>query len=66
MFAVIHRAQKIRAPQFGQLACIDLVTLVPNLQKCVLARIAHQHLIDVRPQQIVQPRGPSSFLQRDM
>jgi TolB-like protein len=61
VLSVIDRLQLVEVQQFGQLACIDAVTLVAFFQQRIAARIAHHHLRDARLQQVVQPGGPGSF-----
>jgi hypothetical protein len=41
--------------QFGQLASINAVALIPNFQQGIFPRIAHQYFCDVGLEQIVQP-----------
>ena len=60
---MIDRVELVQVQQVGQLASIDAVALVPGFEQRVLARITHQHLCDVRLEQIVQPRRAGSFFQ---
>jgi len=60
-FAVIDRVEPVQVQQFGQLACIDAVVLVPGFQQGVLARITDQHLREVGLEKIVQPSGAGFF-----
>jgi hypothetical protein len=50
--------------ELGQLAGIDAITLVPVLEQCVLAEVAHHQFVNLRVQQIVQPDGPTFLLRR--
>src|SRR6202795_5254262 len=61
MLSVIDRVELVQVQQFGQLARIDAVALVPNFQQSIFSRITHQHFGDVGFEQIVQPRRASSF-----
>jgi hypothetical protein len=61
---VIDRAELVHVQPVGQLACIDLVILVPL--SGILPRIAHHQFRYVRLQQVVQPGGPGPFFQSDM
>ena len=58
VLAVIDRVELVQVQQVGQLPHIYAVALVAGFQQRVLARIAHQHFVDMRPQQIIQPRSP--------
>src|SRR5713101_1147498 len=62
--AVIDRAELVHVQPVGQLACIDLVILVPL--PGVLPRIAHHEFRYVRLQQVIQPGGPGSFFKSDL
>ena len=63
MLSVIHRPDKIRAQQFGQLPGIDAVTLAALFQQRIPAGITQHEFRDVRLQQIVQTSQlPSSNL----
>ena len=66
VLAVIDRVELVQVQQFGQLACIDAITLVAIFQQGIPTRIAHHQFRDVRLQQVVQPGGPSSFFKRDV
>jgi hypothetical protein len=66
VLAVVDRLEIVEAQQFGQLACIDLVTLAAFFQQSILSWITHQDFRDVRFQQVVQPGRPGSFFKRDV
>src|SRR6266851_6967278 len=66
VFAVIDRLQLVQVQQFGQLACIDAITLVAIFQQGIPTRIAYHQFRDVWLQQVVQPGGPGSFFKRDV
>lgn len=53
LLTVVDSTEEIRAQQFGQLARIDAIALASGFQERVLARITHQHLLDMRPEQVL-------------
>jgi len=58
---VIDRVELVETQQFGQLADVNPVTLVADLQQGIFPWIAHHELRDVGLQQIVQPGGAGFF-----
>jgi len=63
VFSVVDRGEQAGPEKIGQLARIDAVILVAGFQQGVLPRVTHQHLRDMRFEQIVQPGGAGSFFQ---
>src|ERR1700757_5167468 len=66
MVSVVDRAQLVVLQQFGELARINAIILIAFLQQSVSPRIANYQLGDVGFQQVVQPGGPSPFLEGDV
>jgi hypothetical protein len=65
-FTVIDRIEFAQVRQFGQLACIDAVVLVPGLEQGILTRITDQHLRDVGLEKIVPPSGTGALFEGQM
>ena len=65
MVSVIDRAQLVVLQQFGKFARIDAIILIAffQIQQSISPRIANYQFGDVGLQQVVQPRGPRSFLE---
>ena len=62
---MVDRIEMVAAQQLGQLSRVNLVAFVTVFQQGAFPRVAHQNSCHVRLQQVIQPRGPSSFFKRD-
>src|SRR5271157_3354171 len=60
---MVDRTQISAAQQIGQLARVNLVTLVTLFHERVFPRIAHHELRDVWLQEVIQPRRPGPLFQ---
>jgi hypothetical protein len=61
MLSVINRLKLVPVQQLRQFARVVAIILVPYFSQGVFARVADQHLCNVRLEQIVQPGRPGSF-----
>jgi len=62
---VVDRFDIAAAQQLGELSRVNLVAFATVLQQGALPQVAHHNLGHMRLQQVIQPRGPSSFFKRD-
>ncbi len=63
---MVDRAQISAAQQIGELARVNLVTLVTFLHQGVSPRIADYYLRDMWLEYVIQPSRPGPFFQRHM
>jgi hypothetical protein len=64
--AVIDGPQQVRAQQISQLPGIDSVTFAALFQIVIATWITHHKFRDMRLQQGIQPRSPSTFFKRQI